>query len=70
MSFLQVVEDCNEVSPEPSFLQAKQAKLPQPLFIGEVLQPTDHLCGPPLDLLQQLRTLPVLGAPAWIQYFR
>ena len=70
MCSLQVLEGHNEDSPEPSLLQANEAQFPQPFFIGEVLQPTDHLCGPPLDLLQQLRTLPVLGAPAWIQYFR
>ena len=31
-------------------------------FIGEVLQPSDHLHGPPLDLLQQFLILLVLGA--------
>ena len=31
--------------------------------MGEVHQPSDHLRGPPLDLLQQLNTLLVLGAP-------
>jgi len=48
---------------ELSILQAKQAHLPQSLFIGEVLQPSDHLHGPPLDLLQQPLIPPVLGAP-------
>jgi len=28
-----------------------------------VLQPSDHLCGPPLDPLQQLHVLLVLRAP-------
>jgi len=28
-----------------------------------VLQPSDHFCGPPLDPLQQVHVLPVLGAP-------
>ena len=37
-----------------SLLQAEQAQLPQSVFVGEVLQPSHHLCGPPLDLLQQL----------------
>ena len=46
-----------------SFLQAAQAQLPQPVFIGEVLQPSDHLCGPPLDPLQQLPVFLVQGAP-------
>jgi len=35
----------------------------QPLFTGEVLQPFSHLCGPSLDLFQQLCIRPVLGAP-------
>jgi len=39
------------VSPEPSLFQAKQAQFPQPFLIGEVLQPSDHLSGPSLDLL-------------------
>jgi len=52
-----------KVSPEPSLLQAKQAQFPQPLLIGEVLQPSDHLSGPPLDPLQELHVLPVVGAP-------
>jgi len=35
----------------------------QPVIIGEVLQPSDCLCGPPLNLLQQLHVLLVLGTP-------
>ena len=35
---LQVLEGHNEVSPQPSLLQAKQAQCPQPFLIGEVLQ--------------------------------
>ena len=48
---------------QPYLLQAEQAQLPQPVFVEEVLQPSDHLCGPPLDPLQQLHIFPVLGAP-------
>ena len=51
---LQVLEGCNEVSPEPSLFQAKQAQFPQPFFTGEVLQPSDYLSGPPLDQFQEL----------------
>jgi len=29
----------------------------------EVLQTSDHLCGPPLDPLQQVHAFAVLGAP-------
>jgi len=48
---LQVLEGHNEVSLEPSLFQAKQAQFPQPFFIGEVLQPSARLSGPPLDPL-------------------
>jgi len=51
---LQVLEGHNEVSPEPSLLQIKQAQFPQPFLIAEVLQPSDHLSGPPLDPLQYI----------------
>ncbi|KAK4808149.1 hypothetical protein QYF61_000129 [Mycteria americana] len=60
---LQVLEGCYKVSPEPSLLQAEQPQLSQPVFIGEVFQPSDHLGGPPLDLLQQVHVLLMLGAP-------
>ena len=40
----------------------EQAHLPQPVFIGEVLQPSGHLHGPPLDPVQNLHIFPVLGA--------
>ena len=53
MHSFQILEGHNEVSPEPSLLQAKQAQFPQPLFIGEVLQHSNHLSGPPLDLLHE-----------------
>ena len=45
------------------FLQDEQAQFPQYFFTREMLQPSDHLCGPPLDLLQELRVLPMLEAP-------
>ncbi|XP_075282414.1 zinc transporter ZIP13 isoform X2 [Opisthocomus hoazin] len=60
---LQVLEGCSKVTPEPSLLQAEQPQLPQPVLIGEVLQPSDHLRGPPLDPLQHIHVLPMLGAP-------
>ena len=46
ISSILVLEGGNEVSLEPCFGQSKQAQLPQPFFIGEVLQPFDHLHGP------------------------
>ncbi|KAK4831900.1 hypothetical protein QYF61_020047 [Mycteria americana] len=60
---LEVLEGCYKVSPEPSLLQAEQPQLSQPVFIGKVLQLSDHLRGPPLDLLQQVHVLLMLGAP-------
>ncbi|KAK4812888.1 LOW QUALITY PROTEIN: hypothetical protein QYF61_024244 [Mycteria americana] len=60
---LQVLEGCYKVSLEPSLLQAEQPQLSQPVFIGEVLQPSDHLHGPPLDSLQQVHVLLMLGSP-------
>ncbi|KAK4826170.1 hypothetical protein QYF61_006032 [Mycteria americana] len=59
----KVLEGCYKVSPEPSLLQAEQPQLSQPVFTGEVLQPSDHLCGPLLDSLQQLHVLLTLGTP-------
>ena len=34
-----------------SLLQTEQAQLLQSVFIGEVLQPSDYLCGPPINEL-------------------
>jgi len=46
-----------------SLFHAEEAQIPQSFITGEVLQPFSHLCGPPLDPLQQLHVLLVLGAP-------
>ena len=46
-----------------SLLQDKQAQFPQPFFIVEMLQPSDHLSGPPLDLFQKLCVFLMLRAP-------
>ena len=59
----QVLEGCSKVPPEPSLVQADQPQLSQPVLVGEVFQPSDHCCGPPLDLLQQVHVFPVLRAP-------
>ncbi|KAK4828837.1 hypothetical protein QYF61_000894 [Mycteria americana] len=42
---------------------AEQHQLSQSVLVGEVLQPSDHFCGPPLDPLQQLHVLLVLKTP-------
>lgn len=57
------MEGCNEVSLQPSLLQAEQAQFPQPLFLGELLQPSNHPHGPLLDPLQQLHIFLALEAP-------
>ena len=44
-------------------LHIKQAQFPQPFSLGEVLQPSNHLSGPPLDSFQELCVFLVLGAP-------
>ena len=38
------------------------SRIIKPVFVGEVLQPSDQLCGPHADPLQQLPVLLVLGA--------
>ena len=63
MSSLQVLEGHSEVSLEPALLQAEEAQISQLFFIGEALQPSDHLCDLPLEPLQQFCLFSVLGAP-------
>ncbi|PKU42362.1 replication factor c subunit hypothetical protein [Limosa lapponica baueri] len=60
---LRVLEGCYKVSLESSLLQAEQPQLSQPVLIGEVLYPSDHCDGPPLDPFQQAHVLPVLRTP-------
>jgi len=55
------LEGCYKVSSESSVLQAEDPQLTLPVPIREVLQPSSHLCGPPMDSLQQLHVLLVLG---------
>jgi len=50
------------LSPQ-SVLQAEEHQLSQPVPIGEVQQPSDHLQGSPLDLVQQVHVLLVLEVP-------
>lgn len=49
------------------FSHRKQSQFPQHFFLREVLQPSDHLRGPSLDLLQKLHIIPVLEPQAWTQ---
>ena len=50
-------------APEPALRQARQPQLSQPLLTEEMLQSTNHLCGPVLDLLQYVYIPLVLGSP-------
>ncbi|KAK4827482.1 hypothetical protein QYF61_018782, partial [Mycteria americana] len=63
VSSLKVLKGCNKVSSELSLLQAEQTQLSQPFLLREVFHPSDHFCGPPLDLLQQVPVFTVLRAP-------
>ena len=54
------IEGQHKVSPKP-FLQAKHPQLSQPPFTVEVLQPSVHFHGPPLDPLSQVHVFVVLG---------
>ncbi|RMC17165.1 hypothetical protein DUI87_05742 [Hirundo rustica rustica] len=43
--------------------QAEKSQFSQPFLLVDALHPSDHLGDPPLDLLQQVHVLPVLGTP-------
>lgn len=49
-------------------LQAEQPQLLQPIFVGEVFSPLDHPCRPPLDPLQKLHNILLLGLQIFISY--
>ena len=57
----EVLED-SEVSLAHFPLQAEQTQFPEPFLTGEVLQPSQHLHGPLLDLIQKHHIIPLLGA--------
>ncbi|KAK4816580.1 hypothetical protein QYF61_017970 [Mycteria americana] len=59
----QVVVESDKVSPQPSFLQAKQPQFPQLLLIRLVLQTLHELRCPSLDTLQHLNVFLVVGGP-------
>ena len=49
---LEIFISIYKVPSQPSLLQAKQAQLPQPFLIGEMLQSPHRPHSPPLDSLQ------------------
>ncbi|KAK4821282.1 hypothetical protein QYF61_017646 [Mycteria americana] len=59
----QVVEESDEVSPQPPFLQAKQSQVPQLLLIRLLLQTLPQLRCPSLYALQPLNIPLVVGGP-------
>lgn len=58
-----VLKGCPKFSLKHFLLQVEQPHLSQPVFRGEVLQPSHDLNGPPVDVLQQLHVLLVLRTP-------
>ena len=53
----------NKLTSESSFLKAEQTCVAQSFLIGEMSQTLYHLCGPPLDSLQEILVFFVLGSP-------
>ena len=49
---LEEVVDCNEVTPQPSLLQAEQTKGPHLLLLSLALETLHYLGHPALDTLQ------------------
>lgn len=63
VSPVEVLKGRRKVSAEPSLLQAEQGQLSQPFVTGEVFHPSDGVCGPRLDPLQEGRAFLVLRTP-------
>ena len=59
---LLILEDCNEVSPEPSLFQGEPAS--SAFLLGEIPQPSGHSHGPPPDTLWNHCIVTVLGTPS------
>ena len=52
ISTFQILEESNEVSPQPSFPHTKQPQILQLLLVWHILQALHRPCCPSLDLLQ------------------
>ena len=70
VSSLQVLEDRKELSLEPFVLQMKQAQIPQPLLIREVLQPSIIFVHLLCTHSNSSICLLCWGPQAWVQYSR
>jgi len=68
LNSLEILEGHSGVFHQPSLLKTEQAQFLQPVFIGEVLQHSEHLHGPLLDPFQKLNMFSVLGPQTWMQY--
>ena len=53
----------NQVPSQSSFLKDEPTQVIQPFLVGEMLQALFHLCGPPLDSLQEIPVFFVPGSP-------
>ncbi|RMC13344.1 hypothetical protein DUI87_10879 [Hirundo rustica rustica] len=60
---LQEVVECDKVTSESPFLQAKQPQFPQSFLVGLVLQAPHQPRCPPLNTLKHLNVLPKLRGP-------
>jgi len=63
INFIYILKGCDKAFREPFFLQAEQPQSSQPFSAGNVLRHSDHFCGLPQDLLQQVHVCHVLRAP-------
>ena len=63
VSTFQVMEESNNVSPQPPLPQTKEPQFLQLLLIGHILQALHKPCCPSLDLLQNLDVPSVLTCP-------
>ena len=54
----------------PLFSKLNKPSSSPAVFIGEVLQPSEHPHGSPLNPLRKLNIFLVLGPQTWMQYSR
>ena len=49
---LKIFISIYKIPSQPSLFQAKQAQIPQPFLVGQMLLSLHHACSPPMDSLQ------------------
>ena len=62
-ALIYILKGHYQITSQPFLLQAEEPQLSQPVLIGEVFHPMDHICNPPLDVLQQIHVSPVQRTP-------